>query len=134
LLPELFCVHVEIRKVLSKLSKEKGCEILAEWIKPCVNHLYWSVTSTFSGNGKVIWAKFKSFLSHIINKHSSLHDLLFNKCGHGQIYPRKWLHAGMFHITMNASSTPHENARFTFGPSIPMFHVFAGSKSFVVSS
>ena len=94
------------RKVLSKLSKEKGREILAEWIKRCDNHLYWSATTTFSGNGKVIWAKFKTFLSHIINTHSSLDNLLFNKCG--QIHPRKWLHADMVHITMNASSTPHK--------------------------
>lgn len=80
------------------MSKEKGCEILAEWIKSCGNHLYWSTTTTLSGNEKVIWAKFKTFLSHIINKHSSLDDPLFNKCGHGQIHPRKWLPAGIFHI------------------------------------
>ena len=85
---------LEIRKVLSKLSKEKGCEVLAEWVKPCENHLYWSASSTFSGNGKVIWAKFKTFMSHIINKHSSLADPLFNKCGHGEIHPRRWLRAG----------------------------------------
>ena len=34
-------------------------------------------------------------LSHIINKHSSLDDPLFNKCGHGEIHPRRWLQAGM---------------------------------------
>lgn len=44
---------LEIRKVLSKLCKEKGCECIAEWIKPCENHLYWSATTTFSGNGQV---------------------------------------------------------------------------------
>lgn len=68
--------------------------MLSEWIKPCENHLYWSASTTFSGNGLVIWAKFKTFLSHIINKHTSLTDPLFNKCGHGDICPRKWLHAG----------------------------------------
>ena len=78
------------------MSKEKGCEMLSEWIKPCENHLYWSASTTFSGNGLVIWAKFKTFLSHIINKHTSLSDPLFNKCGHGDIHPRKWLHAGMY--------------------------------------
>ena len=87
---------LEIRKVLSKLSKEKGLESIGEWIKPCENHLYWSATTTFSGNGKVIWAKFSSFMSHIVNKHSNLSDLLFNKCFHGAIHPRKWLKVGMY--------------------------------------
>ena len=82
--------------MLSKLSKEKGCKELADWTKPCENHLYWSAATTFSGNGQVIRAKFKTFLSHIINKHSSLSDPLFNKCGHGEIRPSwRWLHAGM---------------------------------------
>ena len=53
------------------MSKEKGCEMLSEWIKPCENHLYWSTSTTFSGNGLVIFAEFKTFLSHIINKHDS---------------------------------------------------------------
>ena len=90
--PVLF---VEIRKVLLKLSKEKGCEAISEWIRSCENHLYWSATTTFSGNGKVIWAKFISFLSHIVNKHSELSDALFNRCFHGIIQPRKWLKVGM---------------------------------------
>lgn len=81
--------------MLSKLPKEKGCEELTDWIKPCENHLYWSAATRFSGNGLVIWAKFKTFLSHIINKHSSLSDPLFNKCGLREIRPRRWLHAGM---------------------------------------
>ena len=88
---------LEIRKVLSKLSKEKGCEVLSPWIKSCENHLYWSAASTYSGNGLVIWAKFKAFMSHVVNKHSSLSDPLFNKCGHGVIHPRKWLSAGVYH-------------------------------------
>ena len=90
--PVLF---VEIRKVLLKLSKEKGCEAIGEWIRSCENHFYWSATTTFSGNGKVIWAKFSSFLSHIVNKHSELSDALFNRCFHGIIQPRKWLKVGM---------------------------------------
>ena len=84
--------ETEVRKVLSKISKEKACEELAEWIKPCVKRLHWSATSTFSGNGRVI----KSFLSHVVNKHTGLEDPLFNKCGHGEIQPRKWLRIGMF--------------------------------------
>ncbi len=55
---------------------------LNEWIKPCENHLYWSATSTFSGNGMVIWAKFKSFLKHMVNTHSDRNNPLFDKCAH----------------------------------------------------
>jgi REP element-mobilizing transposase RayT len=54
-------IFSEIRKVLSKVAKEKDCELLNEWIKPCENHLHWSATSTFSGNGLVIWANSNHF-------------------------------------------------------------------------
>lgn len=92
---DIWHLKKKIRKVLSKLSKEKGCESIAEWIRSCENHLYWSATTTFSGNGKVIWAKFNSFMGHIVNmKHSQLGDALFNKCFHGVISPRKWLKVG----------------------------------------
>ncbi|KAK3740395.1 hypothetical protein QZH41_000916 [Actinostola sp. cb2023] len=81
----------EIRKVLTAISKEKECLDLKVWIKPCENHLYWSAMSTYDGNGQVIWAKFKSFLSHITDKHDDLDDPLFNKCLHGPIPHRTWL-------------------------------------------
>lgn len=87
--------NLEIRKVISKLAKEKDCEALNDWIKPCENHLQWSATSTFDGNGSVIWAKFISFLRHITNKHTGHGDPVFNKCAHGDIPARKWLTAGM---------------------------------------
>ena len=92
----LFSRSLEIRKVLSKLCKEKGSEWIAEWVMPCENHLFWSATTAFSGNGQVIWAKFRSFMSHIINKYSGLSGPLFNSCFHGVIQPRKWLKAGMY--------------------------------------
>jgi hypothetical protein len=86
----------EIRKVLSKISKEKDCDAVNDWIKPCENHLYWSATSTFSGNGMVIWAKFKSFLKHMVNIHTDESNPLFDKCAHeDDIQPRKWLTIGM---------------------------------------
>lgn len=49
----------------------------------------------FSEHGKVIWAKFSSFMSHIVNKHLQLDDALFKKCFHGVVTPRKWLKLGM---------------------------------------
>ena len=75
-------MFLELQKVLTAIAKQKGCESLTEWIRPCENHLYWSATTTMCGTGRIIWAKFKSFLSHIVNKHENLEDPLFNKCGH----------------------------------------------------
>lgn len=74
-------------------------EVISEWVQPCVKHLHWSATTTLSGNGKVIWAKFKSFLEHVVNKHTALADPLFNKCFHGDdIQNRKWLTFGMYYV------------------------------------
>ena len=60
-----------------KLSKEKDCEILSDWIKSCTNHLHWSATTTSSGDGDLILAKFNVFLSRILNKHANLDNPLF---------------------------------------------------------
>lgn len=89
----------EIQKVLTKLSKEKGCEVIARWKQACVRHFYWSVTSTTPKLGDVILAKFKAFLYHIINQHKDLPNQLFNKCAHGLIItPRVWLTKGILYF------------------------------------
>ncbi|XP_028394427.1 uncharacterized protein LOC114518614 [Dendronephthya gigantea] len=62
----------KITKVLTKIAKVSGNEILNEWIKPCANHLFWSAMTTKDGNYEVIWAKFSSFFSHVVNKHKNL--------------------------------------------------------------
>ena len=50
-----------------------------------------------TGNGDVIWAKFSSFFSHVINKHKNLANPLFNKCAHADEIPqRKWLDEGVY--------------------------------------
>ena len=87
---------VEVTKVLTKIAKVSGCEATAEWIKPCTSHLFWSARTTHDGNGEVIWAKFSSFLSHIVDEHKNLENPLFNKCAHMDIIqPRKWLDKGI---------------------------------------
>ena len=63
----------ELRKILTKISKLKGFEVLSEWIQPCINHLHWSATTTPTGDGNIILAKFKSFLGHT---HENLPDLV----------------------------------------------------------
>ena len=80
---------LEIQKVLSKIAKEN--DEIQLWIRPCANHLSWSATSTTSGDGRVILAKFLSFLGHIVNKHENLDDPLFSRCAHGEIEHREWL-------------------------------------------
>ena len=88
---DFYFIFVEIHKELTNLAKQNDCKSLEPWVQPCVNHLFWSATSTFDGNGNVIWAKFKSFLSHVIDKHDNLDDPLFNRCEHAEINDRFWL-------------------------------------------
>ena len=88
-----YCIFfaLEIQKVLIKLSKEHGCEIVGKWRKACVRHYYWSVTSTAIKMGEVIIAKFHSFLYHILNKHKDLPNPLFKECAHREnIRPKVW--------------------------------------------
>ncbi len=91
----VYSCALEITKVLTKIAKVSGNDIINEWIKPGANHLFWSATTTQDGNGEVIWAKFTSFFSHVVNKHKNLKNPVFNKCAHGdEIQPRKWLDEG----------------------------------------
>lgn len=90
-----FAIFTEIQKVLTKLSKEKNCEIIGRWRKACVRHFYWAVTSTQESLGKVKVAKFQAFLSHVINKHKNLPNRLFNACAHGEVItPKVWMSKG----------------------------------------
>ena len=92
------CSYIsEITKVLTKLGKQEGLEIINEWIKSCKRHLYWSATTTLDENDDVILAKFKVFLNHVIDKHEHLENPLFNRCQHGQIIgEKKWMKNGMY--------------------------------------
>ena len=81
----IVCPNLESQKVLSKLSKEKGCEVLGRWKKASVRYFYWAVTSTQPKRGDLILAKFNAFLSHVIRKHKDIPSRLFNKCAHGAV-------------------------------------------------
>ncbi|XP_068670428.1 uncharacterized protein [Montipora foliosa] len=92
---DLWHIGKKIQKLLTKLSKEKGCEVIGRWKKACVRHFYWSVTSTTPKLGDVILAKFKAFLYHIINQNKDLPNQIFNKCAHGIITtPHLWMTKG----------------------------------------
>lgn len=117
----------EIRKVLTNISKESGGAALINWIRPCENHFFWSATSTLSGNGNVIYAKFKSFLSHVINKHDNLDEPLYNKCNHGEIKHRTWLDKGEFYFNAMGSGIEwHEKSweRGKIPPSPPSPYMY----------
>ena len=42
------------------MAKEKECELIREWMKSVINHLYWSALSIPSGDGEKIKAKWLS--------------------------------------------------------------------------
>lgn len=78
------CIHTHttaLKKKLDALSKEKDCELVGEWKKSIINHLYWSAVSTPNGNGELIKAKWTSLDNHIHNKHKG-HGKPFPKCAH----------------------------------------------------
>ena len=83
-------VHGAFRKKINKLAKEKGCDIIGEWSKSMVNHLYWCALSTNDGDGEVMLEKWLSLLNHIHNKHRG-HGKVYKKCTHGRLRGRKWL-------------------------------------------
>lgn len=47
-------------KKIDALAKEKDCELVGEWKKSLMNHLYWSAVSTPDGNENLIEAKWIS--------------------------------------------------------------------------
>ena len=73
------------------LAKLKKCEIIGEWTKSIINHMYWSSMSTPSGDSDLITAKWLSVNNHIHNKHT--HDGIFKKCAHQRIRgkKKKWI-------------------------------------------
>lgn len=92
---DIWHVTKSITKKLFKLSKEKGSEIVGEWIKPIRNHLYWCACSTKPGYGKLLLAKWKSYARHISKIHDNHPDSLFPKCVHNPIIPRRrWIKMG----------------------------------------
>ena len=62
-----FSTFLLIQKVLTKLNKERGFEIIGRWQRVCVKLFYWAVTSTQEMLGGVKLAKFQALLYHVIN-------------------------------------------------------------------
>lgn len=71
-----------IKKLLIA-GKEKGCEVIMEWMKEIHHHLNWSATLTKPGFSNLILAKWNSFMRHAAHKHTYHHpDLLCKRCNH----------------------------------------------------
>ena len=83
-----------VKKLLAA-SKQKGCEVIAQWVKAVKNHIFWCSTSTKPGFQDLILAKWKSFVQHVSNKHTNHPDKLFEECAHDDaMTPRKWIKVG----------------------------------------
>lgn len=86
---DIWHVNKSINKQLRKVAKEKGCEVINDWMKSVRNHLYWSVQSTVPGFEALITAKWKSTVRHMAGKHEDHPDPLFPSCDHDELEPRK---------------------------------------------
>ena len=86
----VFMLEIAFRKKVESEAKKTGCELIGEWKRSMVNHLYWSATSTEDGNGKMIKEKWLSLANHIHNKHKG-YGTLYKECSHGPSPNRKWL-------------------------------------------
>ena len=84
-----------INKQLRKAGKEKGCEIINDWLKVDCRHLYWSAQTTIPGFEALIVAKWKSTARHMAGKHEDHPDPLFPSCAHDEVEERKWIQIGI---------------------------------------
>ena len=96
---DIWHIARSITKKLLSASKEKGCEIIKDWMKGIRRHVYWCATSTKDGFEALILAKWTSFMRHVANKHSDHPDPLYKQCHHGDLEPRKWIKIGRFFLT-----------------------------------
>ena len=44
------------RKKVKALAKQKGCELVGKWEQSMINHMYWCVVSTSSGDSDIMVA------------------------------------------------------------------------------
>lgn len=99
---DIWHVARSVTKKMMKAGKEKGCEVILQWIKGVRNHLYWCATSTKEGFKEMILAKWKSFLYHVANRHKGHPNQLYLDCAHGELEtPRAWIKIGKNTCTLN---------------------------------
>jgi hypothetical protein len=85
----VYCVILTgLRKKLESASKLKDCELIGQWTKSMINHVYWSVMSS-NDDSDLIEEKWLSLANHVHNKHDG-HGKRYMKCKHGRL-KRKWI-------------------------------------------
>jgi len=84
-------VAKSVTKKLLQASKEAGCDIIKHWMKAIRRHMFWCATSTKTGFGDLIVAKWKPLLANIHQNHP---DSLYKSCNHGELEPRRWIKRG----------------------------------------
>lgn len=85
-------VSAGLKKKLQSLSKKKGFELVAQWQRSIINHLYWSVSSS-AGNGVLVKAKWLSICNHLQNNHQNHDNPVYPQCTHPPL-ERKWFKPG----------------------------------------
>lgn len=98
----IFFVLPALKKKLFKLSQDKQCTEIRDWMQSIVNHLYWCAISSPSGDGELIGDKWLSLSNHIVNEHHN-HGGKFNDCLHGELSIEEkndtsWLKKGMWTV------------------------------------
>ena len=76
-----------VRKMLEAAAKAKDCRIIGHRQRSIINHMYWCVASTSSGDGELIKAKWLSLDNHVHNVHKHKTKNL-KKCAHRRLTRR----------------------------------------------
>jgi hypothetical protein len=88
---EISCHCSGLSKKLDAVANKKGCQDVRDWVHSIINHMYWSASTSSSGEETA--AKWTSVANHIQNVH--VHDNWhFPSCAHGPIDSsehKKWL-------------------------------------------
>ena len=80
-----FLNYLAVAKRLKTICQWKECqEDLVEWQQSVINHLYWALISTASGDGELIVEKWKSIERHIQNLHRGRGGKL-QRCAHSRL-------------------------------------------------
>ena len=98
---DIWHIAKSLCKELLKASKEKGCDIIKDWMTGIRNHLYWCATSTTEGFSQLIVEKWKSIMYHVSNRHDVFPYKHFKKCAHEEVSKKKWIKLGKFVCKVN---------------------------------
>ena len=93
-------INTGVRKKIEALAKQKDCKIVGERQKSILNHQYWCVASSPSGDSDLVQAKWLSIENHIHNVHRG-HSKAFPKCTHPSLRAsernKKWFKRHKYH-------------------------------------